>query len=101
MAETDVIGHLLEIEHQAAELLHDAQIEADRRIANAKNNADLEYKELYNNLISDFENNYTTIITKINQQHEKTMNDFISNLNNFSTDVVSFEKFLDSLLFTE
>ena len=58
MTETDVIGHLIDIEHQAAELLLDTQTEADRRITEAKAKADAMYKEQYESMIAEFENKY-------------------------------------------
>ena len=44
MNETDVIGHLIQIESEAANMLLDAQAEVDRRITEAKVKAENSYK---------------------------------------------------------
>ena len=46
MNETDVIGHLIQIESEAANMLLDAQAEVDRRITEAKVKAENSYKDL-------------------------------------------------------
>src|SRR5574344_831557 len=45
--EVDVIGHLLDVEHEASGMLLDAQREADKRTADASAKADLEFKTKY------------------------------------------------------
>lgn len=52
---TDTLGHLIEIESKAAAMLMDAQTEADRRTAEARSQADADYKTQYEKLVGELE----------------------------------------------
>ncbi|AEE17126.1 hypothetical protein [Treponema brennaborense] len=101
MAETDVIGHLLNIEHQAAELLLDTQTEADRRLTEARAKADAEYKTQYEQLIRRLEAEYAAAAAEIEKNHSGIMHEYRNTVDATETDPVSFGALLDSLLFTE
>ena len=68
MNETDVIGHLIQIESEAADMLLNAQAEADKRITEAKQKADNIYKEKYENLINELENSYNQQKKQIDEE---------------------------------
>ena len=51
----DVLAHLLDIENSVAGFVLEAQTEADKRIAAAKEEAEKEYKLEYNKIIAEFE----------------------------------------------
>ncbi len=101
MAETDVIGHLLDIEHQAAELLLDTQTEADRRISEARTAADAEYKSQYEQMIIELDAWFAEQSRVVTSEHSVLMDTYRSSVDNTQTDVESFNRLLDSLLFAE
>lgn len=68
MNETDVIGHLIQIESEAADMLLNAQAEADKRITEAKQKADNIYKEKYENLINELEDTYNQQKKQIDEE---------------------------------
>lgn len=68
MNETDVIGHLIQIESEAADMLLNAQAEADKRITEAKQKADNIYKEKYENLINELENTFNQQKKQIDEE---------------------------------
>ena len=53
--EQDVIGHLIDVERLAYDLLLDAQKEADRRKAGAKEQAERVFRSEYEKIISQLE----------------------------------------------
>ena len=99
MTETDVIGHLLNIEQQAADLLLDAQTEADRRIAEARNTAENQYKTQYEKLIQDFESKYSSEVKAVDTIHDSTMSNYKDTINHNETDTTAFDALMNELLF--
>ena len=75
MNETDVIGHLIQIESEAADMLLNAQAEADKRITEAKQKADNIYKEKYENLINELENTYNQQKKQIDEEIQRIVAD--------------------------
>ena len=63
--EVNVIGHLLDVEKNAEQLVSDAQIEASKRISAAKAASDSEYKKLYADLAVRLEQEYQEKIAEI------------------------------------
>ncbi len=99
MAESDVIGHLISVEHEAASMMQDAQIEADKRLAAAKVQADDAYKKQYEEIIRELENKYQVCTSEISQKKQEDFKKYQEEIQQLPTDVVSFNKLLDSLLF--
>lgn len=99
MTEIDVIGHLLDVEQQAADFLLDAQTEADRRIAEAKNTADTEYKSQYEKLVKEFENKYSVEAKSVETIHDSTMADYKDTIDHTATDLSAFDALMNELLF--
>ncbi|MBP7479502.1 MAG: hypothetical protein KA785_03565 [Spirochaetaceae bacterium] len=99
MVETDIIGHLIDVEHQASSLVLDAQIEADQRIADARSRSDTQYKELHENLINSLEKQAGEKILDIKQSYEKESNDFSQKITKTPKDISAFEDMLEVLLF--
>ncbi len=101
MTETDVIGHLLDVEQQAAEMLLDAQVEADHRVEQARSAADADYKIQYEKLVSDLEKKYETKLKAVEDEHSVVMKEYKASIDNMKTDKVSFNALMDKLLFAE
>ena len=101
MTEIDVISHLVEIEHQAAELLLDTQIEADRRTTEAKTKATAEYKERYESIIKELEAQYIADASSIDKKHNSVMEDYKHAIDCTQVDTDKFNQLLDKLLFAK
>ena len=99
MNETDIIGHLIQIESEAANMIMDAQTEADRRITEAKKKADDLYKEKYDNLINSLEANLQESKSKIDLEYDNLFNEFKENITTVSQDKRMLNQKLDSYLF--
>ncbi len=99
MVETDIIGHLIDIEHQASSLVLDAQVEADQRIAEARAKADLQYKELYEDLVHSMELQTSEKISDIKLSYEQKSLDFSQKITKITKDIPAFEEMLEKLLF--
>lgn len=101
MAESDVIEHLISVEHEAASLMQDAQIEADKRISAAKVQADELYKKQYEQLILELDAQYQTRSAEITQKKDADFKAYQENIERLQTDEASFNTLLDSLLFAQ
>lgn len=101
MTETDIIGHLLDVEHSAAEVLLDAQVEADRRISEAKAAADCEYKNQYEQLVQDLEQKYVSETSNIEDSHQQAMDTYRKDLSHAETDTAAFDDLMNKFLFAK
>lgn len=97
--EKDVIAHLLEIEQQAEMLLKNAQLEADKRIAEVKLRADETYKEEYKKIVSGLEQEYEVKKTSLEKQHRESFDAYKAELEAIPLNKDSFKSFLDKKLF--
>jgi vacuolar-type H+-ATPase subunit H len=97
----DVIGHLLNIEHQASGLLLDAQVEADQRVSAAKVEADASYKAACDALIAGFEADYDKAMKEIDSRRESILEGYKAELEHMKRDSSQFSRFLDKALFGE
>lgn len=99
MLETDVIGHLIDVEHQAASMLLDAQTEADSRIAEAKSKADDMFKSGYEAIISELETSCSEKIKESEGVYSSLMKNFCEGVEKQPQNEIAFYSMLDSLLF--
>ena len=98
--EQNVIGHLLDVEKDAEQLVFEAQSEASKRITAARVEADAEYKKQYSDLAQKLEADYQQKISNLSSEHEKTLEKYKSDVQNAEKDVNSFNSFLESILFS-
>ncbi|MDD6295091.1 MAG: hypothetical protein ACI4LR_02350 [Treponema sp.] len=98
--EVNVIGHLLDVEKNAEQLVSDAQIEASKRISAAKAASDSEYKKLYADLAVRLEQEYQEKIAEISASHEKNLKVYKEKIQGSEKDEKSFYALLDSILFS-
>ncbi len=96
--ETDVIGHLIDIEQQAATMLFDAQTEADRRITEAKSKADDQYKAGYEKLVSSLEDSFSSKKKALLEDHQKQIDSFKAGVENTPKTEDQFNQLLKELL---
>ena len=98
-SELDAINHLLEIERDAAVLIDDAKIEADKRIANAKNQYNAQYKSKYEDIVKELESKYNTSIDEISDKYKKEIDAYKNELKEKKQDEGNFSSLLDKLFF--
>lgn len=99
--ENDILGHLIDIEHNAASMLLDAQIEADKRIAEARIKAESVYKIEYEQLLLELEKDFDSQITVIASQHVVDLEVFKKELDSTKQDPIAFNALINTLLLEE
>ena len=97
--EADVIGHLLDVEHEASGLLLDAQKETDKRTADARAKAEIQFKAEYAKITSALTSEETAAHDKINKMHDDAIAGYRTSLDATKKDTSSFNGLLDKLLF--
>lgn len=95
----DVIGHLIDVERNAANLLLDAQVEADKRTSQARLEADNQFKEAYDKMIKKLEDEKAQHIAILEKNHNDVIHTYEEKVEHWEKDVPGFEKFMDKLLF--
>lgn len=95
----DVFDHLLDIENQAADLLLNAQTEADKRLSDARNVAEDDYKKQYEALVAELEADFHKTMERMDLEHVADIDSFQKEICNFAQDIHSFNTFLHDLLF--
>lgn len=96
--EIDVIGHLIDVERNAASLLADAQAEADKRISSARAKADEMYRAQYTAIVDSEEAAYAQKSDELKRQCEKTITDYKTRIGAVAKDTAAFTALLDKLL---
>ena len=99
MNETDVIGHLIQIESEAAEMLLNAQTEVDQRITESKQKADNLYKEKYEQLIAELEQNLNQEKNKIDEQIQIKFDSYKEKITTITQDKRAINSKLQNLIF--
>lgn len=97
MIEQDVIGHLMDVERLASDLLLDAQSEADARKASAREKADQEYRIGYERIVSELEQRLSDGRASLDESRDREFSEFASRLDSIRQDRASFNAYLDSL----
>ena len=99
MIDQDIIGHLFEVEQAAAELLSDAQSEYNRHIEQFRKRADSIYKEAYDKIINEQENQYVQAVKLLDDKHKTDYDSYCSEIKNWQKDENAFNNLLEKLLF--
>ena len=94
MVERDVIGHLIDVERQASDLMLEALTEADRRKKAARDAADDEYRAAAGKVIDDIAASCAECDVKV----KRDFSAFTAHLDAMSQDRASFNARLDSFL---
>jgi vacuolar-type H+-ATPase subunit H len=87
------------MEQKASALTIKAQEDADKKIAQAKLQADTEFKSQYEKIVSDFEKSYLKKTSELESKKESDLASFKSKISASELDKKSFNSFLDSVLF--
>lgn len=99
MVEQDVIGHLIDVERLASDLLLDAQTEVDRRKAVAKESAERAYLSAYEKIIAELEEYSAKGEKECDDSRERDYAAFNDHLALIHKDQAAFKACLDSVFF--
>jgi len=97
VSEQDVIGHLIDVERLAYDLLLEAQTEADKRQAAAREAAEQEYRSACQKISVETEAAYDGAKREIDESRKREFAGFSSFLENTLIDRTSFDAYLDSV----
>ncbi len=98
-SELDAIKHLLEIEKQASKMIEDAKIESEKKLSEAKSKFNSEYKEKYDMLVKELEENFNKQKDAIVKKHNEQILSFKNSWQEKQLNVEAFNKYLDKILF--
>ncbi len=93
----DVIGHLIDVERLAYDLLMDAQTESDRRKAAAKEEAERDFRVAYERIIADLESAKERGRASCDKARERDYAEFDAHLASVPQNRTAFNDYLDSL----
>lgn len=96
--EVNTISHLLEVEQKATELTSQAQLDADKKIAQAKAQADSQFKSEYEKIVAECEQNYARQTSSLDDKNLEEISSYKSKISESALDVKAFNSFLDSVL---
>lgn len=97
-AEINVISHLLKVESEASLLVKEAQTEANKRLSEARCNADSQFKTQFQKIQSNLESEYNDKIQHLTENHKKKFDEFKSSIEQTEQSVDSFNSFLEKVL---
>ncbi len=95
--EQDVIGHLIDVERLAYDLLLDAQTEADRRKAAVKEQAEREFRSEYEKIVTELESDKATAIASCDERQAREYAEYDTRLSSLTQDRTAFNDYLDSI----
>jgi F0F1-type ATP synthase membrane subunit b/b' len=98
MDNSEVLGHLLKIESEAAAMVSDAQAEADRRVAEAEKQNRAAYEERYQNVLKNLEDGEKKLKEQIRLQYREEIDAFRKKVSSVNVDVNAFAALLDKLI---
>jgi F0F1-type ATP synthase membrane subunit b/b' len=99
--EINVIAHLLQVEKNASLLIDNALKEAEQKLAQARSQANLEFKQKYEACVGNLENEYNQKLNEIQTEHDKLFDDFKESLQSQPKNNARFNNLLESLLFAD
>ena len=97
--EADTIQHLLDVEHEASEVMLKAQVEADGKIAQARALAEKQFKEKYAEFAAGIDSTENLAKEKVKSQHDKELAGYKESLGSNSKDTEAFNSLLNKLLY--
>lgn len=97
MAEQDVIGHLIDVERQAYDLLAEAQTEADRRKKAARESAEADYRTACVSMIASLDEAYASAVRECDEAKKKEFEAFNERLEAIAKDQAAFNACLESI----
>ncbi len=99
MDEQDMLRHLLEVESEAASLVNDAQVEADKRVAENEKLYRSRFDDLYGKEVSLLEKSYQEAVSKVKSDYDEDLKDYRKSFENESIHHEAFISLAESFLF--
>ncbi|MDR1389420.1 MAG: hypothetical protein LBJ31_05530 [Treponema sp.] len=97
----DVLGHLLEVENEAAALVDEAQREADSRIKAAEEKGRAAYDESYRTMIEELETDYKKNRDAVEEEYRTMLDQYRASLESIPLDQERFAALAQSFFFGE
>ncbi|MDR3335102.1 MAG: hypothetical protein LBT13_09510 [Treponema sp.] len=98
MDDRNVLQHLLKVEAEAAALVHDAQAEADRRLAHGEQESRLRYDEGFGREAAALEAGYEQAIAAVRADYQKQLDAYQVCLDTMTVRQDRFAALVESLL---
>ncbi|MDR3342956.1 MAG: hypothetical protein LBT14_09275 [Treponema sp.] len=98
MDEQNVLQHLLQVEAEAAGLVHDAQAEADRRLAEGEQQNRLHYEEQYGQEVAELDQEYEKVIAAVKADYARQLEAYRESLDTMVIHQGRFGELVDRLL---
>ena len=96
--EINVINHLLAVEKESAALIDNAVKEADNRTTEARNKANFQFKQKYDEIAEALQKEFEQNVENKKSEHSKQMTQFESQLEARSRNYEAFNKVLNGIL---
>jgi hypothetical protein len=96
MVEQDVIGHLMDVERLASDLLAEAHKEADRRKAEAKEQAERKFLSEYEKIIAVLESSHADEKAEIDNKRDREYSGYAEYLSSKNRDQAALNAWLDA-----
>lgn len=96
--EINVINHLLAVEKESAGLIDNAVKQADTRTTQARNTANLQFKQKYDEIAASLQTEFENTIQNKKSEHIKNMDQFKNELENRPRNYEAFNKALNAIL---
>jgi F0F1-type ATP synthase membrane subunit b/b' len=101
MDSVESIDRLVEIEHQAAAIIHDAEEKASKSLLDAKSRAESFQHQKIAEARKKFEAEYAAFLESLQKQVQQEISDYKEKLSAITVDQAALAKTLRSLLDTE
>ena len=98
MDNNEVLGHLLEIESEAAVLVDEAQAEADRRVTEAEKQNRISYDERFREESEKLEKEFLQSKELARQRYQEELEAYKKEISSISVNTERFSALLDSLV---
>ena len=95
----NVISHLLSVEKNASVLIDNAVREAESRTAQARNQANSQFKAEYDVCVAKLEADYEETVQRKKSEHEQALEQFKSDLENRTRNYEAFNSLFENLLY--
>ena len=96
--EINVTKHLLAVEKESSTLIDDAVKEADLRTTQARNQANSQFKQKYEEIAASLQSEFEQTLENKKSEHEKQMTQFEAQLMDSPRNYQAFNKVLDDIL---
>ena len=101
MDNNEVLGHLLQVESEAAALVDNAQAEADRRVAEAEKGNRVAFDERYRLESERLEGEFQKTKNRARQHYQEELEAYTQNISSMNADTERFSALLDRLVLGE